>query len=508
MARSLFTFLPRRCGKSLSSPRAKARIALFREPGKRFFKANRLPDVPVEQQIQELERELAQVERVTRLTEAILAELMKASPPPANLEQARNFLRSARDLVKHGEQETAQQLGEQTRQALDAVRQWLAVADLGISPFFLRTHLEKNQLNGELQRALIHYFLRKQPHAENDRDKLDYLLAACFAATPPAQLAAGVEALFAGLPPREVGTATEVMRDELESLVARVADFTDFDQLVHARMVERARALKINLGEDFYHPRVLPTVIRFNLSFRKHFDQLLQQQLATVRQGVRQHFDQAWALTRAIEEACEKLALPRGARAGATPKEEAAPGKARLGRPLEGFDERPPIDRLVRRGEEPQKEHELDGIIGRLARFVEKLPPDQAKAEKVPFPLRDASLDLAPWEREAFVPAAAGAPLESARTIQYALGVTAWLEEELVRYERTRGDRYLWKTHFDLLSYAVVRAVDLLKAIRQLIRPDAPPAEAAWLNPLLQTALRLANTLNRVAPVFEAASQS
>ena len=459
-----------------------------------------------EERIRSLEEEVAQLERVARLSEAMLAELMKSTPPPVNLEQVRHFLRSAKDLLKHGEQDTAQELMQKAEEALHAVRQWLAVGDLGISPFLLRNHLEKNQLNGELQRALILYFLRKQPHAENDRDKLDYLLSAYFLAAEPApeKIATMVAEFFAELPPRELQPAAQMMLHELQSLAARIQDFTDFDQLVHARIVERARALKINLGEGFYDPDALPTIIRFNLAFRRHFEKLLHKQLADVRQGIRQQIEEAWKATRAIEAACEKLALPEGARAGAAvaDDEEEGPAEPRMGRPLETLEERLPIDRLVRRGEDPQKEGELRGIITRLARFVEKLPPDQAKAERVAFPLREAQLELASWEREAFVSAMAGTAPESVRAIQYALGIIAWVEEELVRYQKTRGDRYLWKTHFDLLSYAVVRAGELLKSIRGLVREGAPREEAAWFPPLLQTALRLATTLNHVAPVF------
>lgn len=173
-----------------------------------------------------------------------------------------------------------------------------------------------------------------------------------------------------------------------------------------------------------------------------------------------------------------------------------------MGRALHTLDERPPIDRLVRQGAEPQKENELRGLISRITRFLEKLPPEQAKAEKVTFPLREARLDLVLSEREAFGPAATSAAPESTRAIQYSVGVIAWLEEELMRYKQTRGDRYLWKTHFDLISYAVVRTVDLLKTIRGLLRQDAPTGEAAWFGSLLQTALRLATALNKVAPVF------
>lgn len=468
----------------------------------------------LEPQIRRLEQDVAQIERVAQVTERMLAELLKSSLPPMDLEKVRGFLRSANDLLKHAETETAHQLTGQAGEALEAVRQWLAVGDLGISPFFLRNYLEKNKINGEVQRALIRYFLGKQPHAENDRDKLDYLLTAYFGASlggedpektlPLAKLRRAVEELLQGLPPRELGTAPEVMLHELESLIARIGDFSDFDQLVQARMVERARSLKINLGEDFYHPTVLPKVIRFNLIFRRHFEKLFHEQLAAVRQSIRQQIEEAWTLTRGIEAACEKLSPSQAARAGtgvAEPK-ESSEVEAFMGRLLDALDERPPIDRLVRRGEDPQKENELRGIITRLARFLEKLPPQQAKAEKVVFPLREVGLELAPWEREAFVPAATGSAPESARTIQYALGVVAWLEEELARYKQTRDDRYMWKTHFDLLSYAVVRAVDLLKSIRHQVREGAPPAEAAWFEPLLQTSLRLATTLNHVAPVF------
>ena len=230
-----------------------------------------------EERIRSLEEEAAQLERVARLSEAMLAELMKSTPPPVNLEQVRHFLRSAKDLLKHGEQDTAQELMQKAEEALHAVRQWLAVGDLGISPFLLRNHLEKNRLNGELQRALILYFLRKQPHAENDRDKLDYLLSAYFLAAEPApeKIATMVAEFFAELPPRELQPAAQMMLHELQSLAARIQDFTDFDQLVHARIVERARALKINLGEGFYDPDALPTIIRFNLAFRGHFEKLL-----------------------------------------------------------------------------------------------------------------------------------------------------------------------------------------------------------------------------------------
>lgn len=460
-----------------------------------------------------LEQDIAVAAHASTVTGRVLSELMRPEPPPADLEKARGFLRSARDLLKHGEEETSGQLCQQAADAHTSMQQWLAVSDLAISPFVLRTFLEKNLPPRDQHQALIRYFLQKRPHAENDRDKLDYLVTAYLAprstggaeALSPAELGRTLEELCADSGPAELSDAAGVMLDELESLSACIEDYTTFDQLVHARMVERVRALKTNLREEFYHPQVLQAVVRFNTKFRLYFELLFRQQLEAVRRETRQQLEQAWELVRAIEEAYEDLSLSKAERGSRplAPEEEAQGAGERVGRPLEALEERPPIDRLVRRDQSGQKEKELSGIVARLARFIEKLPPDQAKAEKVLFTLRHGQVELSRWEREAFGSAARTAAPESVHAIQYALGLMALTEEELMRYREARSDRYRWKTHFDLLGYSVGRSVELLETIRGLIRKGAPAGEAAWFGPLLQTALRLATLLNGVGPVFE-----
>lgn len=450
------------------------------------------------------------------LCQRLLGELVKSEPPPAKLDKVRGTLRSARELLQAGQPQAAELLTGQAESALQAVRQWLAVGDLAISPFTLRTYLERNRLeHGPLQ-ALIHYHLTKNPHAENDRDKLDYLLTSYFGpeGASAVQTEAGREALrqalkglCAGLARKdELSDPAQVMLHEFESLIAFIGDFNDFDQLVQARMVERVRALKTNLAEEFYHPRALATVVRFNLTFRRHFEMLFHQQLGHVREEARRRLEQASEVLQAIEAAYEVLSLARAEDGGPPPPAGEELGGAlptRVGRAHEVVDERPPIDRLVRGGQERQKENELRGIISRITRFIEKLPPEQAAAEKAVFRLRQGALQLDTWEREAFDAAAMAAAPESTRAIQYCLGVIAWVEEELARYQETRDDRYLWKAHVDLLSYAVARAVELLTSIRALFREAVPAGEAAWFESLRDTARRLGATLRRVIPVFE-----
>lgn len=467
----------------------------------------------LEEAIKRVEDDLGRVQRVVELNQRVLGEVMKDEPLPTSLEKISENLRSARDLGQHNDVKAAERLLGHADDAVRSLRQWLAVTDLGISPFNLRSFLEKNPLPRDDHAALIRYFLAKHPHAENDRDKVDYLLTGYLvpsgsgetALPEAAPLRDAVEELLAGRGGQPLSAAAEVMVHEMESLVARVADFGDFDQLVQARMVERARALKTNLGEEFYHPHVLPTVLRFNVSFRRHFDRLLNEQLQSVRENTRQALDEARTLVGAVQAAYEarELSHGRGTPAAAGGEQPEAESSERVGRPLDVVDERPPIDRLVRVGQAAPKEKELRGIVSRLARVVEKLTPEQAAAEKVTLPLRQGQIELTTWERESFTTAASRTAPESTRTIQYAVAVVAWIEEELTRYQQTRHDRYLWKTHLDLLSYAVVRSLDLLKTINDLIRVEAPEAEAVWFPELLQTALRLGAMLERVAPVFE-----
>ena len=470
--------------------------------------------------IARLEQETEKTEHVAHVVARILSELMKSSPPPTDLERVRGMLRSARDLQKQGEGESSHDLLRQAEEGLESVRQWLGVADLAISPYTVRNFFERTPDTAPLQRSLIQYFIRKPVRAENDRDKLDYLLSAYFSG-PEGQLAQPrfstreelerlVEEFFQGLSPPELPAPAEIMVHELQSLTARIEDFSDFDALVQARVVERARALKISLGENFYHPRVLEAAIRFNLAFRQHFDELFGLQLARVREGTRQRIEMAWALIRTIETSYEAVARTSSRPLGSHWEEEAPrpASDVRVGRPLAGMDERLPLDRLMRRGEEPQKEKELTGIIARLTRFLQELAGQQLKTEAVVFPLRHTHLELALWEREAFDPAATETAPQSVPLIQYALGVTAWLEEELALFRQTSDDRYFWKPHFDYLSYGVTRAVELLRAMLELVREDAPEGEMVWFGCLLRSALRVGLTLNRVTPVFEEPARS
>lgn len=467
----------------------------------------------MKERLRQLEARLEDLSRIVPLAENILTQLLRSSPPPTRLATLQGLLRSARQLEQHGEVSVIEQVLEQSEAGIQSLRQWLALADLAISPFVLRSYLERNPPDTELHKALIRYFLEKSPHAESDRDKLDYLLTAHFTVVretdivarfeSPAELAGAIAELFRRPVTGEMPSPVQMMLHELESLMVLVTEFQDFDQLVAARMVERARALKANLGENFYDPKVLPTIIRFNITFRRHFEQLIRKQIEQVKAQTGALIEAVRQIFPAIETAFQALATSPGTRIGAgTPEPAGEAGSQRFGRPLELADERQPIDQLSRRAADPQKESELRGIIKRIGRHIAGLKPAEAAASRIPFPLRHTSIELYEWEREAFAPAAEGQAPTSARTVQFSLGLIAWMEEEYALYEKTRGDRYQWKPHFDLLSYAVERAHDQFHTIHGLLQAGGPAQEAAWFPALVNIAGRLLQTLEKLAPVF------
>lgn len=465
------------------------------------------------ERLRQLELRLSDLRHIVPVAERILSELLRASPPPTSLSTIESFFWSARQLQQHGEVDVIEQLVEQTEAGVQSLRQWLAVADLAISPYVLRTYLERNPLEQDAQKALIRYFLEKSPHLESDRDKLDYLLTSCFTLVRDtevvprfetrAELTGAIGGLFSGPPTAGVDPSVQVMLHELESLIAGIPDFQDFDQLVAAHMVERARALKMNLGENFYQRDVLATVVRFNLSFRRHFEQLFRRQIDQVKAQTRALLEAARQLFPAIEEAFEALPVPTGERLGAGVEEAVEPPPAQpVGRPLEVAHERLPIGNLLRRGEDPQKENELRGIVRRIGRHLAALTPQQAAAGRIIFPLRNTSVELYEWEREAFTPSAEGRAPVSVRIVQFSLGLIAWMEEEFILYQNNRADRYQWKPHFDLLSYAAERTHDQLHTIHGMLQAGGSAKEATWFDVLVNTAKRLFQTLEKISPVF------
>ncbi len=465
-----------------------------------------------QEDIQKLGEDIRALGSVIDLSSNILSDLLmkKGALPPMDIAKVQNFLQSAAKLTQAGDEETAQMLINQARDALQEIGQWLMVTDFGISAFILRTYLEKKPLPEEPLAAVIRYYLAKNPHAHNDRDKLDYLLLEYFDGKltltdkPNPELLLDIEDLIEPMVPQhglpEPSQMIEKSLDELYDLRALLAGYTDFDKLIHAKLVERSRAIKIFLAESFYHPSVLPRVVHFNLEFRKKFNALLKAQLAKVRKVSESRIEEAWEVLRAIEDVYERMELPElHVDEGGGALKPDIKSDLILGRPLDSESERIPLERLQRGDVDLRKDTDLQGIITRIKKFVAEIPPEASEQDTM-LPLRQTQIRMTPAERAAFLPT--DQPPLSAGTMQMGLALVAWMEEELEAYREKSNERYIWKPHFDMLSHAVARSVELLHVIRSILHDEAPQEEATWFGPLITVALRMGESLNHVLPVF------
>ena len=467
-------------------------------------------------ELAELKASFDRIEPVIPITTTILSEaLERPVEAPADIERARKFLSSALGLVALEDDTTARQIMEEALNAHNQVSQWLTITDFGITPLHLRTYLVKNPMSDRDLKALIMYYLAKAPRAHNDRDKLDYLLLEYFMdkieltdeASPAVLLE--IEDQFEPLiPPVDMPEPSKVIElklSELYSLRSHLTEFTDLDKLIQSRLVERARALKLQLGESYFHPSVLPRVIHFNLDFRRRFDNLFENQINAVQKASLSRIDEAWEIIRAIEEAYECLEFPELHRKGAGVPASRNTMDLIVGRELAVQNERIPLERLQRGEAELRKDADLQGIIGRIAKYVVENPaPD---ASDVVMNLRMAGLKLSAEERDAFGPSEGDAP-KAAEAIQLGLGLIAWMDEERASYQDKVEDRYNRKPHFDMLSHAVAQTIEFLHNVRAMIKAEAEESEAAWFGPLVKISLRLGEALNHALTVFESEEQA
>ena len=474
--------------------------------------AQREDTLSLKDELAQLKESFDRIEPVIPITTTILSEaLEKPIEPPADIDRARKFLGSALGLVALEDDTTARQIMEEAFDSYNQVSQWLTITDFGITPLHLRMYLEKHPMEDRDLRALIKYYLAKSPRAHNDRDKLDYLLLEYFmdkvklTDVPNLEVLLEIEEQFEPLMPSielpEPSSKIELRLSELYGLRAHLAEFTDLDKLIQSRLVERARALKLQLGEAYFHPSILPRVVHFNLDFRRRFDRLFKSQVKAVQKASLSRIEEAWEIIRSIEEAYERLEFPELYRKGAGMPASSSTMDLIVGRKLLLQNERIPLERLQRGEAALRKDADLQGIIGRIAKYVgENAAPDDKSGTVINF--RMAHLDISAEEREAFGPTDGNAP-KAAEAVQLGLGLIAWMAEEGALYQDEIDDRYNRKPHFDMVSHAVAQSIEFLHNVRASIKEDAEEGEAAWFGPLVKISLRLGESMNHALHVFE-----
>jgi len=176
---------------------------------------------------------------------------------------------------------------------LAAMRRWLRLLDMAISPAMLRRAFTE-QTDPEIAEAMLRYFVRKREHADSDRDKTDIVATFLYrhprvpgqweqrgygldGSLPlsPFEIAL-IEILADTDPPPLPEDHIQVLRrfDPLEEQVLR---FHDLNALLESGIIQTVRQLKQTLEDSFFHPGVLATIAPYNATFGSKFDELFRE---------------------------------------------------------------------------------------------------------------------------------------------------------------------------------------------------------------------------------------
>ena len=161
--------------------------------------------------------------------------------------------------------------------AVESLQHWLALLDLVVSPPMLRRYIKNHPPEDSALLALIRFWAAKEVHSAVDRDKVDWLFTYLFHAReerteqPIGWPSTEMHDVLTGIDfPVPKGDTFYVL-EELASLVQEAARLESFSQVVDSHLIQRARDIKNQLGEDFFHPDVLTAIVNYNLVFGKKF---------------------------------------------------------------------------------------------------------------------------------------------------------------------------------------------------------------------------------------------
>jgi hypothetical protein len=183
-----------------------------------------------------------------------------------------------------------QQSDGSVTETLSAMRRWLRLLDMAITPAMLRRAFTADT-DPEIAEAMLRYFTRKKDLSDVNREKTD-LIATFLYRRPrvPGQWERTGYGLDGSLPlaPFEIALI-EILADtdvpslpeehvqllrRFDPLQKQVEQFRDLYSLLDSGILPMVRQIKQSFDSSFYHPGVLATIAPYNVVFGRKFDEL------------------------------------------------------------------------------------------------------------------------------------------------------------------------------------------------------------------------------------------
>ena len=400
------------------------------------------------------------------------------------------------------------------------IHQWLELQDLAVSPHMLRRYITDSHVEEPAIRALIRFLVAKNPHSQDDRNKVDWLATHLVRVRqerrqqPIGWPRTEVDEILQGMELPALTAHTEDLLTELPSLLDEVKYLERFSQITDSRIIERARDLKDELGEEFFHPDVLTAIVNYNLTFGRKFHQLLQETVQKIREFLQAQPESLSPNTQELLESDYRTttgAFQHLSTLGRKPEPEKRAEETLADRPGLPSEEKhtkeavaPLLNtekELIGLGIDPGRQGER--LRNRVREIALRLISNP-RLTFIPTPL--GSLRLEEWESAAlqadYPVAEESFRAAFARSVSTAIGVMMRIDEELQPYHETRGHETVWKQHHDALVYLLYEG-RRLKAVLTGLSADSQkrglPDKSKQLH---ATAEKLEASLSKLTTIF------
>jgi hypothetical protein len=174
-------------------------------------------------------------------------------------------------------------------ETLDKVRKWFQAIDAQVHVWQLRQLLQSTNLQTEENlRYLIIRHLAKEPKAEADMEKIDFLLVQYFAHCAPDIVTdsdIALEGVARVLEPA-LGARPSTFPEwtsRLDEKLVKMNTCASLEELQNSGGLLEARGLKIGAGEHYFEPALLVAFTRFNFLARRAFFRAMHLDLHAIR---------------------------------------------------------------------------------------------------------------------------------------------------------------------------------------------------------------------------------
>lgn len=173
--------------------------------------------------------------------------------------------------------------------ALNRIRKWMQTMDEHVHVWQIRQLLQSTNLQSEENlRYLINRHLIKDPKADSDKEKIDFLLVQYFAHCAPhsgTEIDSSLESVARVLEPA-LGSRPTVFpkwNSSLDEKLARMNGCRNLKELQDSGGLVEAREMKIGAGEQYFEPALLVAFTRFNFLARRAFFRAMHLDLHAIR---------------------------------------------------------------------------------------------------------------------------------------------------------------------------------------------------------------------------------